>query len=246
MDGVKKQDPAEPKPLNSGLDQKYAEFEGLHSGEGFMIFSVDADPTRHEPSIAILASSGADKKLQSLAQPKSKSLGYFLTSCSDERSLFRWDQDHQFWSKVGEHLVSTQQYLDTDFVELGQCIKQGELQYGILMSISANDINSERLVTLHSTGFSMLSEYSGQGKSNEKSDDKKPQERSILTAGERRVMLWCGNGKTSFEISRILGLSEHTVNHYIASAVRKLDATNRTHAIAKALKMNIVDVSEIN
>lgn len=71
-------------------------------------------------------------------------------------------------------------------------------------------------------------------------------EPSILTAGERRVLLWCGNGKTSFEISRILGLSEHTVNHYIASAVRKLDATNRTHAIAKAIKMGIVDVSDIN
>ncbi|MEM8542149.1 MAG: helix-turn-helix transcriptional regulator, partial [Pseudomonadota bacterium] len=66
---------------------------------------------------------------------------------------------------------------------------------------------------------------------------------SILTIGERRVLLWCGNGKTSFEISRILGLSEHTVNHYIASAVRKLDAANRTHAIAKALKMNIVNIS---
>jgi DNA-binding CsgD family transcriptional regulator len=72
------------------------------------------------------------------------------------------------------------------------------------------------------------------------------QARSILTTGERRVLLWCGNGKTSFEISRILGLSEHTVNHYIASAVRKLDATNRTHAIAKAIKMNIVDISDIN
>lgn len=71
-------------------------------------------------------------------------------------------------------------------------------------------------------------------------------QRPILTVGERRVLLWCGNGKTSFEISRILGLSEHTVNHYIASAVRKLDATNRTHAIAKALKMKIVDVSDIN
>ncbi|MEM8652846.1 MAG: helix-turn-helix transcriptional regulator [Pseudomonadota bacterium] len=71
-------------------------------------------------------------------------------------------------------------------------------------------------------------------------------EKSILTAGETRVLLWCGNGKTSFEISRILGLSEHTVNHYIASAVRKLDATNRTHAIAKAIKMQIVDIEDIN
>ncbi len=71
-------------------------------------------------------------------------------------------------------------------------------------------------------------------------------ERPILTAGEQRVLLWCGNGKTSFEISRILGLSEHTVNHYIASAVRKLDATNRTHAIAKALKLKIVDIADIN
>ena len=246
IDRQKKQDSAEPKPLKSGLDQKHAEFEGLHSGEGYLIFGVDADPTRHEPSIAILASSGVDKKLQSLAQPKSNSLSDFLTNCGDEKSLFRWDQNHQAWSKVGEQLASNQQHLDADFVELGQSIKQGDLHHGILMSIRANEMSNERLAALHSTGSSMLSKFSGQGKSSEKSDDKKPQKRSILTAGERRVMLWCGNGKTSFEISRILGLSEHTVNHYIASAVRKLDATNRTHAIAKALKMNIVDVSEIN
>lgn len=82
--------------------------------------------------------------------------------------------------------------------------------------------------------------------SNEENNSAAELAQSILTTGERRVLLWCGNGKTSFEISRILGLSEHTVNHYIASAVRKLDAANRTHAIAKALKMKIVDISDIN
>ena len=68
----------------------------------------------------------------------------------------------------------------------------------------------------------------------------------ILSTGERNVLLWCGNGKTSFEISRILGLSEHTVNHYIAAAVKKLDATNRTHAIAKAIKFGLIDLDEIS
>ena len=105
-----------------------------------------------------------------------------------------------------------------------------------------------REIAIFAFGYDILTDAGDRDEADEAAADESHhnQARSILTDGERRVLLWCGNGKTSFEISRILGLSEHTVNHYIASAVRKLDATNRTHAIAKALKMNIVDVSDIN
>lgn len=57
-----------------------------------------------------------------------------------------------------------------------------------------------------------------------------------LTERERGCLAWTAEGKTSVEIAEILGLSEHTVNHYLNRAARKLGSVNRTHAVAKALR----------
>ena len=61
-----------------------------------------------------------------------------------------------------------------------------------------------------------------------------------LTEREIDCLNWTAAGKTSAEISEILGLSEHTVNHYLNRATRKLDTVNRTQAVAKALRMGII------
>ncbi|MGL4438546.1 MAG: LuxR C-terminal-related transcriptional regulator [Bosea sp. (in: a-proteobacteria)] len=41
----------------------------------------------------------------------------------------------------------------------------------------------------------------------------------------------------------ILEISEHTVNDYIASGVAKLNASNRTEAVLRALLTNQIDLS---
>lgn len=61
-----------------------------------------------------------------------------------------------------------------------------------------------------------------------------------LTDREIDCLNWTAAGKTSAEISEILGLSEHTVNHYLNRATRKLDTVNRTQAVAKALRTGII------
>ena len=57
-----------------------------------------------------------------------------------------------------------------------------------------------------------------------------------LTGRETHCLAWTAEGKTSAEIAEILGLSEHTVNHYLNRAAKKLGTLNRTHAVAKALR----------
>jgi DNA-binding CsgD family transcriptional regulator len=61
-----------------------------------------------------------------------------------------------------------------------------------------------------------------------------------LTEREIDCLNWTAEGKTSAEISEILGLSEHTVNHYLNRATRKLDTVNRTQAVAKAIRTGII------
>jgi DNA-binding CsgD family transcriptional regulator len=61
-----------------------------------------------------------------------------------------------------------------------------------------------------------------------------------LTQRESEIVKWTSEGKTSAEIAIILGLSEHTVNSHITAAVRKLDAVNRVHMVAIALRNGLV------
>ena len=61
-----------------------------------------------------------------------------------------------------------------------------------------------------------------------------------LSAREVQVLQWAAEGKTEWEIGAILGLSEHTAEKFIRSARAKLRAANRTHAVARALKLGLI------
>ncbi|HBF30905.1 LuxR C-terminal-related transcriptional regulator [Rhizobium sp.] len=62
------------------------------------------------------------------------------------------------------------------------------------------------------------------------------------TLSEREIecLNWTSAGKTSVEIAEIMGLSEHTINHYLNRATKKLDTVNRTQAVAKSLRLGLI------
>jgi DNA-binding CsgD family transcriptional regulator len=64
-----------------------------------------------------------------------------------------------------------------------------------------------------------------------------------LSPRERQVMGWIAFGKSSREVATIMTISEHTVNDYIASCVLKLNASNRTEAVLRALLTNQIDLT---
>jgi LuxR family transcriptional regulator, quorum-sensing system regulator BjaR1 len=61
-----------------------------------------------------------------------------------------------------------------------------------------------------------------------------------LSLREIECMKWTAAGKTAYEISIITGLSDRTVEHYIASSLRKLNATNRVQAVAEAIRHRVI------
>ena len=56
-----------------------------------------------------------------------------------------------------------------------------------------------------------------------------------LTPREIEVLRWVANGKSAWEIGEILQITKRTVDEHVQTAVRKLGAVNRTHAVALAL-----------
>ncbi|MFT7578070.1 MAG: LuxR family quorum sensing-dependent transcriptional regulator [Alphaproteobacteria bacterium] len=63
-----------------------------------------------------------------------------------------------------------------------------------------------------------------------------------LTDRERDVLSWAARGKTTSEIADILGLKSDTVEVYFKNNLRKLQASNRTQAVAKALVHGLIDI----
>lgn len=65
--------------------------------------------------------------------------------------------------------------------------------------------------------------------------------KSILSPRETQVLFWASRGKSSWEISQILGIAEKSAEFYIDSAKRKLIASNRTHAVVKAMQLGLIE-----
>lgn len=65
-----------------------------------------------------------------------------------------------------------------------------------------------------------------------------------LSPRESEIISWIALGKSSWEVSKIISISEHTVNDHIESAIRKLSAKNRTEAVAIALLTHQVDLTK--
>lgn len=63
-----------------------------------------------------------------------------------------------------------------------------------------------------------------------------------ITPREMEILQWLRNGKSSWEISVILGISERTVKFHVANLMRKLDAVSRSHAVAIAVSSGLIDL----
>ena len=61
-----------------------------------------------------------------------------------------------------------------------------------------------------------------------------------LSPRERTVLIWMKEGKTNWEIAKILGLSERTVRFHVGSIFEKLGVTSRTQAVARALGSGLI------
>lgn len=63
-----------------------------------------------------------------------------------------------------------------------------------------------------------------------------------LTDREKDVLSWAARGKTMSETATILTISDATVETHLKNVMRKLFADNKTHAVAKAIYLGLIDI----
>jgi DNA-binding CsgD family transcriptional regulator len=65
--------------------------------------------------------------------------------------------------------------------------------------------------------------------------------RPALTSQEERCLRWVAQGKTSWEIGKIMFISEPTVVFHLKNLMKKLDVINRSQALAVAIRLGLID-----
>lgn len=68
-----------------------------------------------------------------------------------------------------------------------------------------------------------------------------PLKRVRLTDQERQCLVWSAEGKTTWETSVILRLSERTVRFHLHNASKKLNTVSRQHAVARAVSLGLIN-----
>jgi len=61
-----------------------------------------------------------------------------------------------------------------------------------------------------------------------------------VTPREVECLKWAAEGKTEWEISEILSISEHTADKHLSNVRRKLGAANCAQAVANAIRWGLI------
>lgn len=101
------------------------------------------------------------------------------------------------------------------------------------LDLSAADRAAIHLFSIyaHDRARSLMDEFSGGGR--------RPPPR--LAAREIECLKWSAAGKSAWDISVILHISQRTVEQYLASAAFKLGSVNRVQTVAEAMRHGLIN-----
>ncbi len=67
-----------------------------------------------------------------------------------------------------------------------------------------------------------------------------------LSKREKEVLSWIKLGKSTWDISQILGISENTVKYHVSGILRKLNVSTRSQAVAISMELRLLDDRPVN
>jgi DNA-binding CsgD family transcriptional regulator len=112
---------------------------------------------------------------------------------------------------------------------------------GTLTLATCEPVTEASLMAL-SPMATLLSKYLHEACSRSMLDGAQRKERPALSPRELQCLDWAAKGKTSWEISRVLAISEHTAIFHLRNATSKLGSSSRQQAIAKSVQLGLLSM----
>jgi DNA-binding CsgD family transcriptional regulator len=117
-------------------------------------------------------------------------------------------------------------------------------QWGLLSVAEADDKddpNDRRLTLQQVAGIQLLATFTHEAGHVFATAALSPTE-VRLTARELECLRWAAEGKTGWEIGRLLSISERTVVFHVENAARKLGVYGRRQAVARAIALHLLAI----
>lgn len=111
-----------------------------------------------------------------------------------------------------------------------------------VMNFSVNREDSKTLSHIHKAtpDLYLLSAYMHEAVMRIVDRDGKTLPKKILTARERECLIWVAEGETTWDISSRLEITESTVIFHLHNIMKKLNASNRQQAVARAVQLGLI------
>jgi len=146
-------------------------------------------------------------------------------------SPFKWSDvryDRDTWPRAVEVMGTAAEFGLRE--GLGIPIHRSESLDAVTMAGDKPDFDSRAMRAIHLIALYAHSKATGLMRANA------PRPRRILSEAEREALTWTAAGKSSWETSVILNISESAVIWRIERARQKLNAANRTQAVVEAIR----------
>ena len=111
---------------------------------------------------------------------------------------------------------------------------------GILSLARSVEPPEEEALTVNEAKMMWLTHLSHLGMTNLLAARLVSEVKASMTIREKEVLGWTAEGKTAYEIGKILSVAERTVNFHIENVVVKLKSTNKTQAAIKAALLGML------
>jgi LuxR family quorum-sensing system transcriptional regulator SolR len=115
-----------------------------------------------------------------------------------------------------------------------QAVRDANGVIGLLTLARGSEAITESELRANEQRMSWLTQFAHGMMSRVLSPKLLPELAVALTTRETEVLRWTAEGKTSYEIGRILHIAERTVNFHIKNIIDKLGVANKTQAAVKA------------
>jgi len=113
-----------------------------------------------------------------------------------------------------------------------------------MISVAAGKYDKQTNAEMVSKNLNLLAPHLHEAVNRIESDKESPlllEGNLHLTAREKEVLLWSSEGKTTSEVAMILHISERTVTFHTQNILNKLNVRNRTHAVARAISLGLIN-----
>ena len=158
-----------------------------------------------------------------------------LIHCLNQTDLIYWKQHNNSSAnqQIKDFFYDAKQFGLNDGVSKGLHKSQSEI--GIISLASMNPLNHNHIASvidifqplIHESIIRLDSSY-------------KDAKLKILTKRELEALHHMAEGKTSIDIAYEMKISENTVVFHIKNIIKKLNATNRTQAVARAIMIGLI------